>query len=119
MLIERVNFSKRVKLHESLGQVQSAVLEKFTTAYYTKLHIKSCYYFLIVYMKEHHEGQRQTKCLERARAICNLRSCYNFAFVLHENALVFSQAGARNFFMYIINRENSHVCDIFIVKKKK
>ena len=69
-------------------------------------------------MKEHHEGQRQTKCLERARAICNLRSCYNFAFVLHENALVFSQAGARNFFMYIINRENSHLCDIFIVKKK-
>ena len=68
-------------------------------------------------MKEHHEGQRQTKCLERARAICNLRSCYNFAFVLHENALVFSQAGARNFFMYIINRENSHLCDIFIIKK--
>ena len=38
--------------------------------------------------------------------------------MLHENALVFSQAGARYFFMYIINRENSHVCDIFIVKKK-
>ena len=39
--------------------------------------------------------------------------------MLHENALVLSQAGARNFFMYIINREYSHVCDIFIVKKKK
>ena len=29
---------------------------------------------------------------------------YDFAFVLHENALVFSQSEAHNFFMYIINK---------------
>ena len=29
---------------------------------------------------------------------------YEFAFALHENALVFSQSEARNFFMYIINK---------------
>ena len=32
-----------------------------------------------------------------------LHSCYNFALVLHEKALVFSQSEARNYFMYIIN----------------
>ena len=32
-----------------------------------------------------------------ARAICNSHSCYNFASVLHENALVFSQSDARSF----------------------
>ena len=31
-----------------------------------------------------------------ARAICNSHSCYNFAFVLHENALVFNQSDARS-----------------------
>ena len=29
---------------------------------------------------------------------------YDFAVVLHENVLVFSQSEARNFFMYIINK---------------
>ena len=29
---------------------------------------------------------------------------YELAFVLHENALVFSQSEARNFFTYIINK---------------
>ena len=32
-----------------------------------------------------------------ARAICNSYSCLHFAFVLHENALVFSQSDARSF----------------------
>ena len=32
----------------------------------------------------------------------NLYSCHNFELALHENALVFSQAGARNIFVYII-----------------
>ena len=40
--------------------------------------------------------------LKHGRAICNLHSCYNFAIVLHEKALVFSQSAARNFFMNII-----------------
>ena len=45
------------------------------------------------------------KFWKRARAICNLNSCYNlhnFALVLHENALFFSQSEARNFFMYTV-----------------
>ena len=29
--------------------------------------------------------------------ICNLHSCYNFALVLHENALDFSQSETRDF----------------------
>ena len=49
---------------------------------------------------------------ESVRVICNLNSCHNFAqlcttlhnfaLVLHENALFFSQSEARNFFMYTV-----------------
>ena len=35
-------------------------------------------------------------------ATSNLHLCYNFALVLHKNALIFSQSEARNSFMYII-----------------
>ena len=35
-----------------------------------------------------------------------MHACYNFALVLHENALVFSQSEARNFFMYILLRQH-------------
>ena len=34
--------------------------------------------------------------------ICNLHLCFNFALLLYENALIFSQLEAHNFFMYII-----------------
>ena len=54
-------------------------------------------------MKKHHRKLRQTKFLTHACAICNLHSYYNFALVLHENALVYSQSEAPNFFMHIIN----------------
>ena len=37
-----------------------------------------------------------------ACAISNLHLCYNFALLLHENALIFSQLEELNFFMYII-----------------
>lgn len=37
---------------------------------------------------------------QHAVAICNFQLCYNFAQVLHKNALVFSQSDALNFFMY-------------------
>ena len=33
-----------------------------------------------------------------------LNFCYDFALVLHENALVFSQLESRNFFVYIIHK---------------
>ena len=38
---------------------------------------------------------------ENVHAICNLHLCYNFAFVLYENAQAFSQSDASTFFMYI------------------
>ena len=53
-------------------------------------------------MKKHRRKPGQAIFSKRARSICNLHSCYNFALVLYENTLVFSQSGARNFFMYII-----------------
>ena len=39
---------------------------------------------------------------DNVRAICRLHLCYNFALVLQENALLFSQSEAHNFFMYIV-----------------
>ena len=62
---------------------------------------------------ESHQGRRN---FERVRAfaraifvICTrvttLYSCYNFALVLHENALVFSQSKAGNIFMYIVSKK--------------
>ena len=44
---------------------------------------------------------------KRARAICNLHSCYNFALVLHENAFVFSQLEAQVDY-YTENTKNVH-----------
>ena len=93
-------FSKTTKLHEPVGQMQFVdvvLLEQFTSAYCTKFLEKSCYLLLIMYMKKHHSKSRQTKFWKRARAVCNLHQCFNFALVLHENAVVFSQSGARNF----------------------
>ena len=50
--------------------------------------------------EKHHRKSRPTKLTLKAcaRNICNLHSCYNFALVLHENALVLSQSEARKFF---------------------
>lgn len=47
------------------------------------------------------------KFWKRARAICNLHSCYSFALVLHENAFVFSQLEAQVDY-YTENTENVH-----------
>ena len=44
----------------------------------------------------------QTKFWKRLRAICNLHSCYNFALLLHENSLIFSQSEVHNFSICII-----------------
>ena len=63
--------------------MQFVVFEKFTSAYYTKWQEKSCHILLIIYIKKTTQ--------KGAGAICNLLSCYNFALVLHEIALVFSQ----------------------------
>lgn len=47
------------------------------------------------------------KFWKRARAICNLHSCYNFLLMLHKNAFVFSQLEAQVDY-YTENTENVH-----------
>ena len=61
------------------------------------------------------QKSRQTKFSKHSTlAICNLHSCYNFALVLHENALVLCQSEARNlFFMHF----TSVVCTIVVIAK--
>ena len=55
-----------------------------------------------VHEKTSHEVKTDKILKACARAICNLHAWYNFAPVLHESALVFSQSGTRNFFLPII-----------------
>ena len=47
--------------------------------------------------KKHHQKSRKAKFWKCACAICNLHSYFNFAPMLHENALVFSQLEAHIF----------------------
>ena len=57
-------------------------------------------------MKKHH----QMEFWKIAHIICNLHFLrYNFALLLQENALVFSQSEACNFLMYIIKHCNNLV----------
>ena len=63
-----------------------------------------------VHEKEHQRSQDR-RLLKRARAICNLHSCYNFALVLHENAFVFSQLEAQVDY-YTENTKNVHYARI-------
>ena len=67
---------------------------------------------VMMYMRKKNiaEGQdrRNFKSVRKLFAFCprvtTMHLRYDFAFALHENALVFSQSEARNFFMYIINK---------------
>ena len=85
--------------------MQFVVFEKFTSAYYTKLLENACYYMLIVNMKKTSESLDRWNFWKCACAICNLHLCYNFALLLHENALIFSQLEELNFYVhnYIIS----------------
>ena len=56
-------------------------------------------------MKKHHRSQDRRNFQSVVRSlfvistrVTTLHSCYNFVLVLHENALVFFQSEARNFF---------------------
>ena len=86
---------------EPVGQVQFVVFQKFIIAYHTKLHEKLL--LLVTNFQGKNITERQNRRnFESVRVICNLNSCHNFALVLHENALFFSQSQARNFFMYTV-----------------
>ena len=87
--------SRDNKFHLSYRLVQFGFFEEFTSAYYTKLQEKSRYYLLIMYMKNITESQDRRN-FESLYAFCNLHPCYNFALVLHQNALVFSRSKARD-----------------------
>ena len=95
MIKLRIIFPRDYKLHLSYRLVQFGFVEKFTSAYYAKLQEKSRYYLLIIYMKNITESQDR-RHFESLYAFCNLHPCYNFALVLHQNALVFSQSKARD-----------------------
>ena len=95
MIKLRIIFPRDYKLHLSYRLVQFGFVEKFTSAYYAKLQEKSRYYLLIMYMKNITESQDR-RHFESLYAFYNLHPCYNFALVLHQNALVFSQSKARD-----------------------
>ena len=94
MIKLRIIFPRDYKLHLSYRLVQFGFVEKFTSAY-AKLQEKSRYYLLIMYMKNITESQDR-RHFESLYAFYNLHPCYNFALVLHQNALVFSQSKARD-----------------------
>ena len=60
-----------------------------------------------MYMKKNITEVKTDELSKRARAICNLHSCYSFALVLHKNAFVFSQLEAQVDY-YTENTENVH-----------
>lgn len=77
--------------------MQFVILTKFAGACYTKLQEKPCHDLLIICVEKKITKARQTKfCM-----LFVIFICYNFAHVLHENALAFSQSEVRNFLMYI------------------
>lgn len=77
--------------------MQLLISTKFAGACYTKLQEKPCHDLLIICMEKKITKARQTKfCM-----LFVIFICYNFAHVLHENALAFSRSEVRNFLMYI------------------
>ena len=95
-------FSKTKKLMKPIGWARFEVLEKKNKKLiYTKLHLKSCYYLLIVYMKKSISESRETKFWQRARYL-------QFAPVLQIDTRVtwkmhlFKPIPARNFFSRIL-----------------
>ena len=81
----QVNFSETINLL-SAPKTASAICSLYKNLqvfnYYTKLHEKS--FFLLI-------NDVHDKTLQKGKTDINLLLCYNFAFVLHENALVSCQ----------------------------
>ena len=66
-----------------MGTCNCVVFKKLTNAYLHQLREKSCNFFLKIYMKRASQIVKTDEVLT-ARAICILRSCYNFALELNE-----------------------------------
>ena len=102
VLISTSKFFKGNKIaHAERASAIYSLWKNLQELIYAKLHKNSCCYLSIIYTKFMME-----KNWQHAVTICNfscvttLHSCYNFAPILHKNALVFSQSDAWNFFMY-------------------
>ena len=108
MQISTSKFFKDNKIAQALRKSEICGLWKFISAYHTKLREKSSYYLLIMYMKNIAVNQDRHNFLKHVCRICNLQLCYNFALMLHENALIFSQSEVCNFFMSIISYLTNH-----------
>ena len=80
------------------NNLQFVVFEKIFPKFIdTKLQEKSCYYFLIMNLEKKNAESQDRRNFESVRAllvifthVTTLQSSYNFAGVLHENAMVFS-----------------------------
>ena len=85
----------------------------YNFAYYTKL-LQN----LLLHVNNSHEINIWNfwKC---ACPICNLHFCFNFALLFYENALIFSQLEAHNFFMYIISVPSAVLFRWSVVHKGK
>ena len=90
--------NETTKLHDLVGQVQFVVwkFNKFL------LHQIAREIMLLFVDKAHEKTSQKVKKDVHAKCTCNLHLCYNFALLLHENALIFSQSEGCNFFMFII-----------------
>ena len=53
--------------------------------------------------KAHEKTSQKVKKDVDAKCTCSLHLCYNFALLLHENALIFSQSEGCNFFMLLLS----------------
>ena len=78
------------------------VFEKCTSVYlhqipYFRNNVVSCQQFT---WKTCHRNSRRTKFWQCVHTICNLHLYYNFALVLYEKCLVFSQSDTHNFLIY-------------------
>ena len=82
--LARVKFSKITKLH----QLQYEVFKKFSSAYVHQIPVGIMLLNINnLYVKASHKVK--TDEILTARSICNLHSCCNFAFVLHEKFISF------------------------------
>ena len=108
--VNKHEYQKTRKLHEPVGQVQFVVWKIYKYLLHQIAggnHVITCYN---AHEKNIAEGQdrRSFKSVRELFVFCprvtTMHLHYEFAFALHENALVFSQSEARNFFMYLINK---------------
>lgn len=71
-----------------------------------------------MYMKKYHRKSTQTKFWKHAWAICNFHLCYNFALLLHVNAIVFNQSETCNFSCTLLRQKKvtiylfDHISDV-------